>query len=92
MAGHLIARGHGFFKIFFLITKILTFRFNNETGDWYHSANTKFKDRRWLGHISFKSGKMELLGGQPFLGVGTPPENFEQILSLAKVKYNSICQ
>jgi hypothetical protein len=24
------------------------YRFNNETGDWFHSANTKFKDRRWL--------------------------------------------
>ncbi|XP_023323706.1 uncharacterized protein LOC111697807 [Eurytemora carolleeae] len=38
------------------------YRFNNETGDWYHSGNTKFKDRRWLGHITFKNGRMEQIG------------------------------
>jgi hypothetical protein len=31
------------------------YRFNNETGDWFHSANTKFKDRRWLQNARWVS-------------------------------------
>lgn len=30
--------------------------FNNETGEWRHHTNQVFKERRWLGHISYKSG------------------------------------
>jgi len=68
------------------------YRFNKETGDWHHSANTKFKDRRWLGHVTFKSGKMEVLGGQPFLEVGTAPSSYEEVLRLAQESFDGAKQ
>lgn len=34
------------------------YRFKNETGDWYHATNTKFRDRRWLQHASFVGGRL----------------------------------
>jgi len=35
------------------------YRFNNETGEWRHKSNSVFKDRKWLGHVSFASGELE---------------------------------
>jgi selenocysteine lyase/cysteine desulfurase/tRNA(Ile)-lysidine synthase TilS/MesJ len=32
------------------------YRFNNETGDWKHHANLEFKERKWLGNISYSDG------------------------------------
>ena len=34
------------------------YRFNNETGEWRHHTNSVFRDRKWLGHVSFTSGEM----------------------------------
>ena len=31
--------------------------FNNETGEWRHHTNQVFRERRWLGNISYSSGK-----------------------------------
>ena len=31
--------------------------FNNETGEWRHHTNQVFRERRWLGNISYASGK-----------------------------------
>ena len=31
--------------------------FNNETGEWKHHTNQVFRERRWLGNISYSSGK-----------------------------------
>ena len=42
------------------------YRFNNETGDWYHAANTKFRDRRWLQ--------------QARNGGGTPPQKYARVV------------
>ena len=45
------------------------YRFNNETGEWRHSSNSVFKDRRWLGHVTFTSSRMQFappsLGARP---------------------------
>lgn len=32
--------------------------FNPETGEWRQKDFQVFKDRKWLGHISYKSGEM----------------------------------
>jgi len=32
--------------------------FNRETGEWHHKDHQVFRDRRWLGHISYQSGEM----------------------------------
>lgn len=29
---------------------------NNETGDWKHFSNLEFKERTWLGNISYADG------------------------------------
>lgn len=33
------------------------YNFNPETGEWKHSMHQVFKDRRWLGSISYKEGR-----------------------------------
>jgi hypothetical protein len=38
------------------------YRFNNETGEWKHFDNLEYKERKWLGHISYDGGKMEFRG------------------------------
>ena len=35
--------------------------FNNETGEWKHHSNQVFKERKWLGNISYTRGRFELL-------------------------------
>ena len=32
---------------------------NNETGEWRHKTHLTFKDRKWLGHITYKDGKFD---------------------------------
>ena len=34
-------------------------RFNNETGEWKHFDNLEYRERKWLGNISYASGKFE---------------------------------
>ena len=46
--------------------------------------NTKFKDRKWLGHITFKNGKMEQVQGSPLPNV-TAPCSYTECLQKAKV-------
>jgi len=31
---------------------------NPETGEWRHKSHTIFKERPWLGHISYATGRM----------------------------------
>ena len=35
--------------------------FNNETGEWRHHTHLTFKDRKWLGHISYREGFFDML-------------------------------
>jgi len=59
------------------------YRFNNETGDWYHVTNTKFKDRRWLGHVTFENGRLEQLQNHGHESVDPTP-SLTEALALAK--------
>jgi hypothetical protein len=36
-----------------LLNFILQYRLNAETGEWHHIDQLVFRDRKWLGHISF---------------------------------------
>ena len=33
------------------------YKFNNETGEWRHHTNQVFRERRWLGNISYENGR-----------------------------------
>ena len=33
--------------------------FNPETSEWRHRNLQVFKDRKWLGNLSYRSGKLE---------------------------------
>ena len=45
-------------QIHVCINSKFQYTFNPETGDWKHRQHQVFKDRKWLGHISYSSGKM----------------------------------
>ena len=64
------------------------YRFNNETGEWHHKSNSVFKDRRWLGHVSFASGKMEFRSN-PLAGKGEAETSWEKVLEAGKVVLDS---
>ncbi|ELU08113.1 hypothetical protein CAPTEDRAFT_90010, partial [Capitella teleta] len=36
------------------------YNFNPETGEWRHRQHQIFKDRKWLGHISYAKGRMDV--------------------------------
>ena len=59
------------------------YRFNNETGEWRHRTNSVFRDRRWLGHVSFTSGKMTFTSN-PLSQVGQPEASAEECLTVAR--------
>lgn len=37
----------------------MQYKVNAETGEWRHHNHTVFKERRWLGHISY-TGSVEI--------------------------------
>ena len=51
------------------------YMFNPETGEWRHRQHQVFRDRKWLGSISYSSGQM-IYPTPPAYG-GAPPENYE---------------
>ena len=59
------------------------YRFNNETGEWRHHTNSVFRDRRWLGHVTFSSGKMSF-SVNPLSEVGQPAASLQQCLAVAR--------
>ena len=64
------------------------YRFNNETGEWRHSSNSVFKDRRWLGHVTFSSGRMQF--APPALpDQGAPPESLSAVLAAGRATIDS---
>ena len=64
------------------------YRFNNETGEWHHRSNSVFKDRRWLGHVSFASGKMEFRSN-PLASEGEAESSWEKVLQAGKAVLDS---
>jgi len=59
------------------------YRFNNETGEWRHHTNSVFKDRRWLGHVSFGSGKL-VFTKNALTDVGEADESYQACLKVAQ--------
>ena len=59
------------------------YRFNNETGEWRHRTNSVFRDRRWLGHVSFSSGQLSFTSS-PLSQVGQPESSARDCLAAAR--------
>ena len=59
------------------------YRFNNETGEWRHRSNSVFRDRRWLGHVSFTAGRLSFTSS-PLSQVGEPAGSAEECLEAAR--------
>ena len=59
------------------------YRFNNETGEWRHHTNSVFKDRRWLGHVSFSSGQL-VFTKNPLTSQGEVDDSFTTCLNAAQ--------
>ena len=64
------------------------YRFNNETGEWRHHTNSVFRDRKWLGHVSFISGQMNFRPN-PLSQVGSVDSSFEECLGVARQTLDS---
>ena len=58
------------------------YRFNNETGEWKHFDNLEYRERKWLGNISYASGKFEFR--QQSNTAARQDLNFGSILSEAR--------
>ena len=65
------------------------YKFNNETGEWRHHTNQVFRERRWLGNISYANGQFSY-DPRSTEELSTPSEaekssinSFENILSSA---------
>ncbi|XP_076446986.1 uncharacterized protein LOC143284202 [Babylonia areolata] len=63
------------------------YMFNPETGEWRHREQQVFKERKWLGHISYASGCMEY--SAPKVTPKAPlPQSFQECLNTAKQLFN----
>ncbi|CAH1777963.1 unnamed protein product, partial [Owenia fusiformis] len=69
--------------------------FNPETGEWRQQRHQVFKDRKWLGYISYNSGEMKYMD-PPTNEKGPLPSNNDECLQKAqelfkkaeKMRYN----
>ncbi|XP_041358893.1 uncharacterized protein LOC121375484 [Gigantopelta aegis] len=59
------------------------YTFNPETGEWRQKNFQVFKDRKWLGHISYKSGEMSLKV-PPQTEKGPLPSDYQDCLKMAR--------
>ncbi|XP_055958857.1 uncharacterized protein LOC126829671 isoform X2 [Patella vulgata] len=57
--------------------------FNPETGEWRQKNFQTFKDRKWLGHISYHDDKMEYKLPPPVVK-GPLPDSYKECLSTAE--------
>jgi hypothetical protein len=61
------------------------YKFNPETGEWRQRNHQVFRDRKWLGHVTYRSGEMQFR--QP-RGIGAAkgdvPESLEDCLAQAR--------
>ncbi|KAL5012515.1 hypothetical protein ScPMuIL_011066 [Solemya velum] len=63
------------------------YMFNPETGEWRHRTFQVFKDRKWLGHISYTSGKMTYKV-PPLTVKGPLPTGFRDCLDRARILFH----
>jgi len=59
------------------------YRFNNETGEWRHQTNSVFRDRKWLGHVTFSSSGLSFKSN-PLSQEGEVESSHQQCLDVAK--------
>ncbi|XP_013390956.1 uncharacterized protein LOC106159276 [Lingula anatina] len=59
------------------------YTFNPETGEWRHKQHQVFKDRKWLGYISYETGKMAYREPQ-FQSKGPLPSDLQDCLMQAE--------
>ncbi|XP_064481977.1 uncharacterized protein LOC135394871 isoform X2 [Ornithodoros turicata] len=71
-------------------TLLPQYNFNPETGEWKHMRHQVFKDRRWLGSISYLEGKFSYKkGGTPEDDIQGCPASYQEILLEARSVYDS---
>ncbi|XP_060606543.1 uncharacterized protein LOC132758858, partial [Ruditapes philippinarum] len=59
------------------------YMFNPEYGEWRQRDFQVFKDRKWLGHISYNSGEMSYKV-PPLVNKGPLPDNYKDCLQKAR--------
>ena len=60
------------------------YRFNNETGEWKHFDNLEYRERKWLGNISYAEGKFQFRRQQRSPSASPSGLGFESVLSEAR--------
>ncbi|KAI5702852.1 hypothetical protein M8J75_004858 [Diaphorina citri] len=60
---------------------------NPETGEWRHTTNTIFRDRKWLGNIRYVDGKMSV-NERKVSGHNPCPHDYNDILHTARNIFN----
>ncbi|XP_033110209.1 uncharacterized protein LOC117111409 [Anneissia japonica] len=65
------------------------YMFNPETGEWKQRNHQVFRDRRWLGSISYSSGKLTYPNLPAPKNKGRSPEDYEDCLNLANEIFNT---
>ncbi|XP_071949812.1 uncharacterized protein [Antedon mediterranea] len=65
------------------------YMFNPETGEWKQRYHQVFRDRRWLGSISYATGKLAYPKPPVPKNKGRSPENYQDCSNLATEIFNS---
>lgn len=60
------------------------YMFNKETGEWRHRDLQVYKDRKWLGNISYSSGCMQYKTNVNTCSKETLPQDYQSCLDKAK--------
>lgn len=63
------------------------YMFNPETGEWRQKNFQVFKDRKWLGHITYTSGEMKYKVPPPVVK-GPLPDSDQDCLQKARILFN----
>lgn len=61
--------------------------FNPETGEWKHSRHQVFKERKWLGSISYRTGKFSYHGSEDEDNFSACAKNPKEVLQKAEQVY-----
>ncbi|XP_077518736.1 uncharacterized protein LOC144128846 [Amblyomma americanum] len=63
------------------------YNFNPETGEWKHTRHQVFKDRKWLGSISYKEGKFSYREAEEEIEKLGFDTTWQDVLNEAKIFY-----
>lgn len=65
------------------------YNFNPETGEWKHLQHQAFKERKWLGSISYSEGKFSYKKTGDEDTVEECPADYQEVLSKAGIAYDT---